>query len=103
MRVLLFSLLLFSSTSLGNETSVLYEAPSKFEKAKPEYEACQDTDLTSLLFLEENSLKKKTEGKFCFSCVFKKAFGFGEMQETAQTLQTKAFREKLQKKSHWPD
>lgn len=94
----LFLLLPFTFMSWGDETSAFYEAPTKSEKKiQPEYEACKDTDLSSLSFSEEKDSKKKTEGEFCFSCLISKAFSFGEMKQTSQATQSKVFREKLQK------
>ena len=97
MRVLLLVFFFFPLFSLGDESSAFYGAPkTKKKKIEPVYEACKSQDISSLS--EETSLEKKTEGEFCFSCIFTNPFGFGEMQETAQTLQTKVFREKLQKR-----
>ena len=97
MKILLLFLFLLSSMSWGDETSAFYEAPSQSKKQiQPVYENCQDVDLSSLS-LKESSLKKKTEGGFCFNCILQK-FGFGEIKETVQTLQSKAFKQKLQKR-----
>ena len=99
MKVFLFSTLLISFSVWGDETSFLYEPPSSFrEKIKPEYEACKDADLSSLSFSEKNNSKEKTEGEFCFSCLVSKAFSFGEVKKVDQTLQSKVFRENLQKR-----
>ena len=97
MRILLLVLFFLPFFSLGDETSAFYEAPSKSKKKiQPVYENCQDVDLSSLS--EESSLDKKTEGKFCFSCIVTKAFSFGEIKKVDQAVLSKAFREKLQKR-----
>ena len=61
MRILVFSLLI-SFFSWGDETSALYEAPTKSKKKEiqTKYEACKDVDLSSLSFSEEKDSKKKT-------------------------------------------
>ena len=97
MKWILLIGLVFSQWAGSDIKKPVWKTGQSKIKIQPEYESCKEVDLSSLS-LEESSSKKKTEGEFCFSCVFKKAFGFGEMQETAQTLQHKAFKEKLQKR-----
>ena len=63
---------------------------------KPQYESCQDVDISSLSFKEK--AKKKTVAEFCFTCFFTKNYGFEEVKEAASAAQTKVFREKLQKR-----
>ena len=63
---------------------------------KPQYESCQDVDISSLSLKEK--AKKKTVAEFCFTCFFTQNYGFSEMKEAADATQSKVFREKLQKR-----
>lgn len=62
-----------------------------------EYESCKNKDLSSLALKKERA-SKITEGGFCFTCFGKNVFGFSEIKETTKTLQSKSFKEKLQKR-----
>ena len=67
------------------------------KKAKPQYESCQDVDISSVK--THKGIKTiKTVAEFCFTCFFKKNYGFEELKEAADATQSKAFREKLQKR-----
>ncbi|MDE0092444.1 MAG: hypothetical protein OXN83_04060 [Oligoflexia bacterium] len=59
-----------------------------------QYGSCKEVDLSSLA-KEENS---ETEGEFCFTCSIEKLLGFGEIKETAGAVQSKVFKDKLQKR-----
>ena len=67
------------------------------KKAKPQYESCQDVDISSVK-THKGSKTIKTVAEFCFTCFFKKNYGFEELKEAADAVQSKAFREKLQKR-----
>ena len=68
----------------------------KKKPLKPQYESCQDVDISSLSVKEK--AKKKTVAEFCFTCFFTQNYGFEEVKEAASAIQTKVFREKLQKR-----
>ena len=87
----------FSSICIA-ESTVFYDLSSKSKKTQPEYENCQDVDLSSLDLEKESGSRSDTEGEFCFTCSVRKIFGFGEIKETALAVQSKAFKEKLQKR-----
>ena len=69
---------------------------SKKKVLKPQYESCQNVDISSLSLKEKS--KKKTVAEFCFTCFFTKNYGFEEVKEAASAAQSKVFREKLQKR-----
>ena len=64
---------------------------------RPEYESCKNQDISSLALKKERS-SKITEGGFCFTCFGQDFFGSKEINETAKALQSKTFKEKLQKR-----
>ena len=55
-------------------------------------------DLSSLDLEEISPSSEDTTAKFCFSCSIKEIFGFGELKETTQALQSKTFMDKLRKR-----
>ena len=66
------------------------------KKLKPHYKNCENIDISSLAENKTQTVEK-SEGQFCFSCSVKKFFGFQEIQKTTSTIQSKVFKEKLQK------
>ena len=102
MRIILFCLifLLFPFISEGDETSALYEPPSKSKQKQlqPQYENCKNMDLSSIALEEESSSLKDTQAEFCITCTIKEVFGFGELKGTVQAVQFKAFMDKLRKR-----
>ena len=93
-----------SSTSQTVKTKVQLRTDSrpswkvgKKKALKPQYESCKDVDISSVKLHQENKTIK-TVAEFCFTCFFKKNYGFEEVKEAADATQSKAFREKLQKR-----
>ena len=99
MKIAFFLICLFPFTSWGDETSLFfYEVSSKSKKIQPEYEICKEVDLSSLELEEISPSSEDITAKFCFSCSLKEAFGFGELKETTQAIQSKTFMDKLRKR-----
>ena len=70
----------------------------KPEKILPQYESCKGVEISSLGEEKKSGAPKDTAAEFCFSCFVKGGFGFGEIKETAQEIQSKAFMKKLKKR-----
>lgn len=69
----------------------------KKKTLKPQYENCQDADISSVKTHKE-SKTIKTVAEFCFTCFFTKNYGFEEVKEASDTMKSKSFREKLQQR-----
>ena len=97
MKWILFLGLLFLPCSHSSEdTEPVWKTGKGRVKIKPEYESCKKEDLSSLEKIKPSG--ENTTATFCFSCSIKKIFGFGELKETAQAMQSKTFMDKLQKR-----
>ena len=70
----------------------------KPEKIQPQYKSCKGVEISSLGEEKKSGAPKDTAAEFCFSCFVKGGFGLGEIKETAQEIQSKAFMEKLKKR-----
>ena len=70
----------------------------KPEKILPQYESCKGVEISSLGEEKKSGAPKDTAAEFCFSCFVKEGFGLGEIKETAQEIQSKAFMKKLKKR-----
>ena len=70
----------------------------KPEKILPQYESCKGVEISSLGEEKKSGAPKDTAAEFCFSCFVKGGFGLGEIKETAQEIQSKAFMKKLKKR-----
>lgn len=70
---------------------------AKKSTIQPEYESCKNKDISSLA-LHNKSSSKNTEGRFCSTCFESNSFGVFKIQDTMKSLQTKPFKDKLQKR-----
>lgn len=69
----------------------------KKKTLKTQYENCQDVDISSVKSHKKIKIVK-TVAEFCFTYFFTKNYGLEEVKEAADAMQSKAFREKLQKR-----
>ena len=97
MKWILLIGLVFSHWAGSENKKPLWKTGKTKVKIQPQYESCKEVNLSSL-DLEENGSRKDTTAKFCFSCSIKEVFGFRELKETSQTLQSKTFMDKLRKR-----
>ena len=98
MKWMLLIGLIFSQWAGSEIKKSIWKTGKSKVKIQPQYESCKKVDLSSLDPEEISPSGKNTNAKFCFSCSTKEVFGFGELEETAQAIQSKTFMDKFRKR-----